>query len=71
MPELFDPDPMVGKSQDVRIWDLVVLGPFMLWAALKRGPLPEWARTVMVVSALATIFYNGYNYWRQERATHG
>ena len=53
-----------GKSQGVRLFDVFALGPFMVWFGAEAKDVPEAARFVMIVSGLATIVYNGANYWR-------
>jgi hypothetical protein len=50
------------KSQGVRIVDVLVLGPFMVWAATRPRALPGWARAALVVGGVATIVYNLQNY---------
>ena len=52
-----------GKSQDVRLLDVFVLGPFMLWVAT-QDRIPAWARAALGVSGAATIIYNWNNYRR-------
>jgi hypothetical protein len=55
---------MEGKSQNVRLLDVFVLGPFMVWAAMHPKVLPGWARIALAVSGVATIQYNWENYKR-------
>jgi hypothetical protein len=50
------------KSQGVRLVDVLVLGPFMVWAGMQGRLRPDWANAALVVSGVATIFYNGRNY---------
>jgi len=50
------------KGQDLRIIDVVALGPFMVWYGATSREMPEWARLLLVVSGVATIAYNGANY---------
>lgn len=50
------------KGQTVRLVDVFVLGPFMVWSAARMTSAPEWARVGMVGAGLATIVYNGRNY---------
>jgi len=52
------------KSQQVRALDVVVLGPFMVWAG-SRAKSPT-ARLGLVVSGIATILYNYNNYLKFE-----
>lgn len=51
-----------SKSQDLRIIDVVALGPFMVWYGATAKGMPDWARAAMVISGIATIAYNGANY---------
>lgn len=54
------------KSQRVRLLDVLVLGPFMVWAAGRRE-LPEWARAGLAIGGALTIVYNAANYVELER----
>lgn len=50
-----------GKAQWVRIADVVLVGPVMVWGGLRlRGPL-GWT---LVALGVATVLYNGRNYAR-------
>ena len=51
------------KSQTVRLVDVFVLGPFLIWAGT-QGRLSGWARLLLLVSGIATVLYNGRNYLR-------
>lgn len=57
----------VLKGQQVRLVDVFVLGPFMVWFADQAHGVPQWARTTMAVAGLATIVYNGANYLEARR----
>lgn len=57
-----------GKSQEVRLLDVFVLGPFMVWAGA-QGRLPSWANAALVASGVATIAYNGKNYLEIKRSS--
>ena len=51
------------KSQAVRLIDVFLLGPFLILYALKTQlhvTMCEFA--VLILIAIATILYNGYNY---------
>lgn len=62
-------EPFVGplgeKSQDLRVLDVFVLGPFMLWSArfLPAG-VP---RAAMIASGALTIWLNGRNFLAKRR----
>lgn len=55
------------KSQGVRLVDVLVLGPFMVWVASRATTVPDWARAVLAVSGVLTVTYNGYNYLEKGR----
>lgn len=51
------------KSQMVRLLDVFVLGPFMIWYALQSwGMMPDVAVTPLLLLGILTIVYNGVNY---------
>lgn len=53
---------MTNKTQLVRLMDVFVLGPFMVWAGVKlheKHPVAGW---IMGLSGAATVVYNGRNY---------
>lgn len=51
----------VQKSQEVRLFDVLVLGPFMIAMALTSRP-PPLLRVLMGVAGAGTILYNLRNY---------
>lgn len=56
------------KSQGVRLLDVWLFGPFMVWAgAQQRSPFPAWARLALMVGGALTIVYNARNYLEAER----
>jgi len=50
------------KSQQMRLVDIYVLGPFMVWYAVTSHTMPYWARIVLGVSGVTTVTYNLQNY---------
>lgn len=50
------------KSQGVRLVDVFLLGPLMVWYAAGTRQMPDWARASLGVAGLLTIVYNGRNY---------
>lgn len=51
------------KSQAVRLLDIFIIGPFILFYALKtriQASVEEFA--ALLIIAILTILYNGYNY---------
>jgi hypothetical protein len=64
MPECIE----VAKSQQVRLADVFVIGPLMVWLALAPRRAPAWAHLALLVAGLATILYNADNYLSTRRA---
>jgi hypothetical protein len=52
------------KSQNIRLVDVLLLGPFMVWFGLAAKDVHGVARGVMIASGAGTILYNGANYLR-------
>lgn len=52
---------MSTKTQAVRAGDVLLLGPFLIWAGAQARPLQPWARLALVLSGVGTIVYNGIN----------
>lgn len=52
----------VAKSQNVRLFDIFLLGPFMIWHGIKAKTVPTWARMLMLLGGAGTILYNVKNY---------
>jgi hypothetical protein len=48
------------KTQTVRLIDVFILGPFMIWAGMQLQN--DFAKVAMIGSGLATMYYNGNNY---------
>ena len=57
----------IGKTQEIRLGDVFILGPFMIWCAAQTEPLPGWARSTLFFSGIGTIVFNLYNYETQQR----
>ena len=51
------------KSQGIRLIDVFLLGPFMIWIGVVRGSVPEWASVLMIISGVFTVVYNARNYY--------
>lgn len=64
-------EPFRGKSQAVRLVDTFVLGPFMVWYAIRSDDQPDWARGVLAFSGLLTTVYNGANYLKYRQVDSG
>ena len=48
------------KTQTIRLIDVFLLGPFMIWAGFQLRN--DAAKAVMIASGAATIVYNYRNY---------
>jgi len=55
--------------QTIRLIDVFLLGPFMIWAGARATGLPGWANAGLVLTGLATIAYNGSNYLSHARTS--
>lgn len=53
------------KSQDIRLLDVFVLGPFMVYAAAK-GRMNSTERLLLAIVGIGTIFYNLRNWQIQQ-----
>jgi hypothetical protein len=53
-----------GKSQSVRLFDVLVLGPFLAYAGARESDLPDPIRAALVVSGATTVLYNYANHRR-------
>jgi hypothetical protein len=53
------------KGQFVRLVDVFILGPFMIWFGIQAKNVPELAKNFMVASGVGTILLNGRNYLAQ------
>jgi hypothetical protein len=52
-----------SKSQWMRLLDVFVLGPFMIYYAIVTAGEVEWEMAAgLFVAGVATILYNGTNY---------
>lgn len=52
----------MDSVQKIRLIDVFVLAPFMVYAGAIKSNLPVMARIGLVVSGVATFVYNGSNY---------
>lgn len=54
------------KSQGVRLFDVLILGPFLVWAGAKVGGLSKTERGLLVAAGIGTVIYNAKNYLELE-----
>jgi hypothetical protein len=51
----------IQKSQEVRLFDVLILGPFMIGVALMSRPSPL-VRVLLGAAGVGTVLYNLRNY---------
>jgi hypothetical protein len=66
MREPLPPDDRV-KSQQIRLMDVFLLGPFMVFASTLIPKSHQGSRLLLAVSGVLTIAYNWRNHRRIER----
>lgn len=54
--------PPTQKTQAVRLVDVFLLGPFMVYAATLLPRDHQLTRLVLAGAGIATVLYNGQNY---------
>jgi len=55
------------KTQEIRLMDIFMLAPFLVWFGATATGVPQWAKIVMIISGILTAWYNGRNYLRKRR----
>ena len=55
------------KSQAVRLYDVFLLAPFLLYVGYKAKGLKDWERYGIYFIGLSTIWYNGRNYLKNKQ----
>ena len=51
------------KSQDIRLLDVFVIGPVILYAGVQyKDKLLQWLSVSLIAIGVSTIVYNGRNY---------
>lgn len=58
---------IVEGYQAVRLVDVFVLAPVMVYASMNKS-LPKGVRAILFVSGVATAVFNGRNYLRIKKA---
>lgn len=52
----------LAKTQKIRLFDIYFLGPFLLYAATRKGPLSKWSKRTLFVGGCMTVVYNWSKY---------
>ena len=55
------------KSQAVRLYDVFVLAPFLLYIGYKAKGIKNWERYAIYIIGIGTLFYNGRNYLKNKK----
>lgn len=55
-----------NKTQLIRIVDVVLIGPVMIYAATRKSSLSENTKLLLLGFGVATILYNGNNYLKNK-----
>lgn len=55
------PPPVEVKAQGIRLADVFLFGPLMIYSAMDKSP-PPWMKAAMLAIGVGTIFYNAANY---------
>lgn len=59
--------PEVSKAQWVRVLDVILIGPLMVWGGVALADRHRLAGGALVLFGVATVWYNGRNYLRNAR----
>ena len=54
------------KSQIVRLYDVFLLAPFLLYVGYKAKGIKNWERYGIYFIGISTIIYNGRNYLKNK-----
>jgi len=56
----------ISKTQNIRLVDIFILAPFMIYFGLKAKGVSKTEKALMLVSGIGTALYNGNNYLKQK-----
>ena len=57
----------MGKTQTVRLFDVLVIGPLMVWGGWKLQQEHALLGQTLFLAGIGTVFYNGYTYYQIEQ----
>ena len=57
----------VEKSQLIRLVDVFFIAPALIYASYKANNLSDILRIIVLVIGVATLFYNGRNYLKNQK----
>lgn len=56
----------IQKTQAIRVVDVAVIGPVMIYAGAVKSSLPQWTKFALVGFGIATIIFNFDNYLKNK-----
>jgi hypothetical protein len=56
----------IGKTQNIRLADVFLLAPFMIYFGLKARGVSKTEKSIMIVAGVGTAIYNLNNYLKQK-----
>jgi hypothetical protein len=56
---------ITGKTQWIRLFDVFILGPCMMYSGMTNKKLSRNLRALIFLSGTGTVVYNGWNFYRQ------
>lgn len=57
----------VSKSQNIRLVDVFILAPIMIYAGATKSNLPKWVKWSLIGMGVATAVYNGKNFLKNRK----
>ena len=60
------PYPEHSKSQWIRLADVMIIGPGMIYSAMRQKP-PAWLKAGLIIAGIGTVLYNVNNFWNIHR----
>lgn len=57
----------ISKSQNIRLLDVLFIGPFMIYISKKAKGLNKIESFTLLALGVATIYYNGKNYIKNKK----
>jgi hypothetical protein len=61
------PLPSDVKAQGVRLWDVFLIGPLMIWGGARAAPKHPLPGLALLFAGMGTVVLNGVNFRRIER----
>ena len=53
--------------QFIRVVDVLILGPVLIFIGIKYNSLPMWIRIFLIISGIATILFNATRFIKKSR----